>query len=110
MDKLIIPPGGSFDDAVIEHHFDLEHDAAFQTAAAAFESCLTKNAAACGMTQAVVSELCHLAADATTAAMNVAYNEGLDFGAAIARAAADDGETADSGPDQMPGGFPCLPS
>lgn len=109
MDKLIIPPGGSIEDAAIEHHYDIEHDEAFVKAANAFESYLEANAAACGMTQTVVTDLCHLAADATLAAMNVAYSEGLDFGAAVARAAAELDEDADSGPDQPHNNLPYLP-
>lgn len=106
MDKLIIPPNGSLEDAVLEHHYDIAHDEAFVKAANAFENRLEATAAAFGVPQDVVSDLCHLAADATSAAMGVAYSEGIGFGTAAARAAANLPPEGESVPDALPGLLP----
>ena len=84
--NLVIPENGTADDAMIEHDFSsLRLDPEFVAASDKFESYLEANAAALHIPQSVVTDLCHLAADATIAAMNFAYEEGLSNGVELAQ-------------------------
>lgn len=88
MFKLIFPENGNLEDVVIEHDFTALHqNPAFVAAAKKFESYLEANAAALNIPQTAVTGICHLAADATSAAMNLAYEEGLLDGFDLAQQA-----------------------
>ena len=87
MMKLVIPENGSADDAMIEHDFSgLRQNPEFVAASEKFETYLENCAAALNMQQNVLADICHLAADATTAAMHFAYEEGLSDGVELAQA------------------------
>ena len=84
--NLVIPENGSADDAMIEHDFSgLRQNPEFVAASEKFESYLEANAAALHIPQNVLTDICYLAADATTAAMRVAYEEGLSDGVELAQ-------------------------
>ena len=84
--KLVFAENGTVDDVMLELDFSgLRQDTEFVAASEKFENYLEVNAAACGMTQTVVTSLCHLAADATRAAMGFTYKEGLNDGVELAR-------------------------
>ena len=85
MMKLIFPENGSIDDAMIEHDFSgLRQNADFMAASDKFESYLEANAEALHLPQNVLADICHLAANAATAAMHFAYEEGLQDGIQLA--------------------------
>ena len=86
MMNLVIPENGTADDAMIEHDFSgLRLDPEFVAASDQFESYLEANAAALHIPQSVVTDLCYLTADATSAAMKFAYEEGLRNGVELAQ-------------------------
>ena len=86
MMNLVIPENGTADDAMIEHDFSgLRQDSEFVAASDQFKIYLEANAAALHIPQSVVTDLCHLAADATSAAMKFAYEEGLSDGVELAQ-------------------------
>lgn len=98
MMKLVFPENGSADDAMIEHDFSgLRQYPEFVAASEKFESYLEANAAALHIPQNVLTDICHLAADATTAAMHFAYEEGLSDGVELARGIQQDDEPMNPG-------------
>lgn len=94
MMKLVFPENGNADDVMLEHDFSgLRENAAFVDASAKFEAYLEANAAALHVPQTVVTDICRLAADAITAAMHFAYEEGLSDGAELVRGIQQDNDT-----------------
>ncbi len=76
--NLIVPENGNIEDAEMQVDFSgLKEYQPFMDAPNAFESYLEAYAAAAHIPQSVVSDICQLAANATTAAMRYAYESGL---------------------------------
>ena len=95
--KLVIPENGTEDDAMIEHDFSgLREYPAFVSAAKKFEDYLENYAVVLHMPQNVLTDICNLAADATTAAMQFAYEDGLTDGIEFAKAPQQDDERFNS--------------